>query len=80
MLDHFRNNFSVGRSGFVVNFLNFITDHGWLSLYLFLFGAIAVVGRDVYAVRRMLDSGANGPPDPARESRRSSPPFLSAAC
>ncbi len=56
MLDHFRNNFSVGHSGFIVNFLNFITGHGWLSLYLLLFGAIAVVGSDVYAVRQMLVS------------------------
>jgi RsiW-degrading membrane proteinase PrsW (M82 family) len=56
MLDHFRNNFSVGHSGFIVNFLNFITGHGWLSLYLLLFGAIAVVGSDVYAERRMLVS------------------------
>jgi len=56
MLDHFRNNFSVDRSGFIVNFLNFITGHGWLSLYLVLFGAIAVVGSDLYAVRQMLVS------------------------
>lgn len=56
MLDHFRNNISVGRSGFIINFLNFIGGHGWISLYLLLFGAIAVVGSDVYAVRRMLVS------------------------
>jgi PrsW family intramembrane metalloprotease len=56
MLDHFRNNFSVGRSGFIINLLNFIGGHGWISLYLLLFGAIAVVGSDVYAVRRMLVS------------------------
>ena len=56
MLDHFRNNFSVGRSGFIANFLNFITGHGWVSLYLLLFGVIAVVGSDLYAVRRMLGS------------------------
>ncbi len=56
MLDHFRNNFEVGHSGFVVNFLNFVGAHGWISLYLFVLGVIAVVGSDLYAVRGMLSS------------------------
>jgi len=56
MLDHFRNNISVGRSGFFISFVNFIGGHGWNSLYLFLFGAVAVVGSDLYAMHGMLAS------------------------
>jgi RsiW-degrading membrane proteinase PrsW (M82 family) len=56
MLDHFRNNLAVGRSGFFVNFLNFIGGNGWVSVYLFVLSVIAVVGSDLFAVRKMLSS------------------------
>jgi hypothetical protein len=56
MLDHFRNNLAVGRSGFFVSFLNFVGGHGWISVYLFVFAVIAVVGSDLFVVRRMLSS------------------------
>ena len=76
MLDHFRNNFGVGRSGFIVDFLNFVGGHGWVSLYFFLFGVIAVVGTDLYAVRGMLSSHPQlklqglEPPENHREGNR----------
>jgi RsiW-degrading membrane proteinase PrsW (M82 family) len=54
MLDHFRNNFSVDRSGFIVTFLNFVGAHGWNTLYLFTLGVILVVASDLYVVRGTL--------------------------
>lgn len=54
IFDHSHHNYGVNRTGFSVDFFNFITGHGWYSLYFFLLGAIAVVGSDLYAVRGML--------------------------
>jgi RsiW-degrading membrane proteinase PrsW (M82 family) len=56
ILDHSHHNYGVDRSGFSVDSFNFITGHGWFSLYFFILGAIAVVGTDLYAVRRMQSS------------------------
>jgi hypothetical protein len=51
IFDHIHHNYGVDRTGFSVDLFNFVTGHGWLSLYFFLLGAIAVVGSDLYAVR-----------------------------
>jgi RsiW-degrading membrane proteinase PrsW (M82 family) len=56
IIDHSHHNYGVDRTGFSVDFFNFVTGHGWISLYLFVFGVIAVVGSDLYAVRGMLSS------------------------
>jgi len=54
MLDHFRNNISVGRSGFIIDFLNFIAGHGWMSLYFFWIALIVVLAADLNVIRRGL--------------------------
>jgi RsiW-degrading membrane proteinase PrsW (M82 family) len=52
--DHSHHNYGVDRTGFSVDLFNFVTGHGWIALYLFVFGVIVVVGSDLYAVRGML--------------------------
>jgi RsiW-degrading membrane proteinase PrsW (M82 family) len=56
ILDHSHHNYGVDRSGFSVDSFNFITGHGWFSLYFFILGVIAVIGTDAYAVRAMVSS------------------------
>lgn len=56
MIDHFRNNFGVGRSGAVVTLLNWVGGRGWFVIYLFVIGVIAVLGSDLYAGHEMLTS------------------------
>jgi len=56
ILDHSHHNYGVDRRGLSVDLFNFITGHGWISLYFFLLGAIVVIGSDLYAVRGMLTS------------------------
>ena len=54
IIDHSHHNYAIDRTGFSVDFLNFVTGHGWLSLYFFVPAAIAAVGSDFYAVRQLL--------------------------
>jgi RsiW-degrading membrane proteinase PrsW (M82 family) len=56
VIDHSHHNYGIDRTGFSVNLFNFVTGHGWLSLYFFVPAAIAAVGGDFYAVRAMLAS------------------------
>jgi len=56
IIDHSHHNYGIDRTGFSVDLFNFLTGHGWLSLYFFVLAAIAAVGSDFYAVRKMLVS------------------------
>jgi RsiW-degrading membrane proteinase PrsW (M82 family) len=56
IIDHSHHNYGIDRTGISVDLFNFFTGHGWLSLYFFVLAAIAAVGGDFYAVRRMLAS------------------------
>jgi len=56
ILDHSHHNYGINRSGFSVDLFNFVTGHGWISLYFFVLGTIAVVGTDLFAVRGMLST------------------------
>ena len=56
IIDHSHHNYGIDRTGFSVDLFNFLTGHGWLSLYFFVLAAIAAVGSDFYAVRKMLAS------------------------
>jgi len=56
ILDHSHHNYGIDRTGISVELFNFVTGHGWLSLYFFLVAGIAAVGTDFYALRAMLAS------------------------
>jgi RsiW-degrading membrane proteinase PrsW (M82 family) len=56
IIDHSHHNYGIDRTGFSVDLFNFLTGHGWLSLYFFVLAAIAAVSTDFYAVRKMLAS------------------------
>jgi RsiW-degrading membrane proteinase PrsW (M82 family) len=59
IIDHSHHNYGVDRSGITVDLFNFLTGHGWLSLYFFVIAVIAVSVSDVYVIQRVL------PPLPA---------------
>jgi hypothetical protein len=53
IIDHSHHNYGIDRTGFSVDLFNFLTGHGWLSLYFFV---LAAVSTDFYAVRGLLAS------------------------
>jgi RsiW-degrading membrane proteinase PrsW (M82 family) len=52
--DHSHHNYGIDRSGWTVDFFNWITGHGWISLYFFIASAIAVVAADLCVVYSAL--------------------------
>jgi len=66
-LDHSHHNYAIDRRGFTVDFFNFITGHGWLSLYFFVLAALAVIVGDLYVELKVL------PPLPELKISASSP-------
>ncbi len=59
IIDHSHHNYGVDRSGISVDLFNFVTGHGWLSLYFFLLALTCVLAADLSVVQRVL------PPLPA---------------
>jgi RsiW-degrading membrane proteinase PrsW (M82 family) len=56
MVDHSHHNYGVDRSGISVNLFNFVTGHGWLSLYFFVIALIVVLVSDLNVTQRHLPS------------------------
>jgi RsiW-degrading membrane proteinase PrsW (M82 family) len=54
ILDHSHHNYGVDRSGISVDLFNFVTGHGWLSLYFFVLAVIAVLVSDLIVKQRVL--------------------------
>jgi len=54
IIDHSHHNYGVDRSGFSVDLFNFVTGHGWLSLYFFVIALICVLASDLNVVQRVL--------------------------
>lgn len=52
--DHSHHNYGIDRSGWTVEFFNWITGHGWFALYFFILSAIAVIAADLYALHWTL--------------------------
>ena len=50
IVDHVTNNYRNARHDFLAKFLLGITNDGWLSIYLFVAGVVAVVAVDLYLV------------------------------
>jgi len=53
-LDHSHHNYGVDRSGISVDLFNFVTGHGWLSLYFFVIALICVLASDLNVLHRVL--------------------------
>ena len=54
MVDHSHHNYGVDRSGVSVDLFNFVTGHGWLSLYFFVIALILVLATDLNVILRSL--------------------------
>jgi RsiW-degrading membrane proteinase PrsW (M82 family) len=54
IIDHSHHNYGVDRTGISVDMFNFVTGHGWLSLYFFVIAVICVLASDLNAVYRVL--------------------------
>ncbi len=54
IIDHSHHNYGVDRSGISVDLFNFVTGHGWLSLYFFVIALICVLASDLNVVQRVL--------------------------
>jgi hypothetical protein len=54
MADHSHHNYGVDRSGVSVDLFNFVTGHGWLSLYFFVIALILVLASDLNVILRTL--------------------------
>jgi RsiW-degrading membrane proteinase PrsW (M82 family) len=52
--DHSHHNYGVDRTGFSVDLFNFVTGHGWLSLYFFVIAVILVLASDLNVTQRVL--------------------------
>jgi RsiW-degrading membrane proteinase PrsW (M82 family) len=52
--DHSHHNYGVDRSGISVDLFNFVTGHGWLSLYFFLIALVVVLAADLNVIHRVL--------------------------
>jgi RsiW-degrading membrane proteinase PrsW (M82 family) len=54
IIDHSHHNYGVDRTGLSVDLFNFVTGHGWLSLYFFVIALILVVASDLNVIQRAL--------------------------
>jgi RsiW-degrading membrane proteinase PrsW (M82 family) len=54
IIDHSHHNYGVDRSGISVDLFNFVTGHGWLSLYFFVIAVILVLATDLNVILRTL--------------------------
>jgi hypothetical protein len=54
MVDHSHHNYGVDRTGVSVDLFNFVTGHGWLSLYFFVIALILVLATDLNVILRIL--------------------------
>jgi RsiW-degrading membrane proteinase PrsW (M82 family) len=54
IIDHSHHNYGIDRSGISVDLFNFVTGHGWLSLYFFVIALICVLASDLNIVYRVL--------------------------
>jgi RsiW-degrading membrane proteinase PrsW (M82 family) len=54
IIDHSHHNYGIDRTGISVDLFNFVTGHGWLSLYFFVIALIAVLVSDLNVIYRVL--------------------------
>jgi RsiW-degrading membrane proteinase PrsW (M82 family) len=54
IIDHSHHNYAIDRTGISVDLLNFVTGHGWLTLYFFVIALILVLASDLNVIHRVL--------------------------